>query len=176
MRHNDPNEKLMKNRTAVLTLLSSLALSGGAASAQSQKPDDGADRMETQISLMRKDLRDEKKQIIAANLPLSGDEAAKFWPIYSDYTEETIKVNDQRYALVKEYTANYNALTDAKAANFIRGWIAVDEAATKLRLKWIPKFEQSLGEKKAAMFFQIDRRLGLIQELQLSSQLPLIQP
>jgi hypothetical protein len=136
----------------------------------------GSQVTDAEISLLRKNLRDMKKQIVAANLPLTGDEAAKFWPLYGSYTEETIKVNDQRFGLVKEYAANYNKLTDSAAADYIRRWIGIDEDAAKLRLQWIPKFEQTLGERKAAMFFQIDRRIGLMQELQLSSQLPLVQP
>jgi hypothetical protein len=131
---------------------------------------------EREIAMFRKDLRDEKKQIVAANLPLTGDEAEKFWPVYDAYTQETIKLNDVRFALVKEYAANYAALTDEQAASYIRRWIGVDEAAGKLRLQWVPKFEAVLGEKKAAMFFQIDRRVGMVQELQLSSQLPLVLP
>ena len=45
-----------------------------------------------------------------------------------------------------------------------------------MRVEWIPKFEAVLGEKKAAVFFQIDHRVGLMQEIQLSSQLPLVLP
>jgi hypothetical protein len=131
---------------------------------------------DNEISLMRTNLRDQKKQIIAANLPLTGDEAAKFWPVYDSYTQETIKLNDVRYGLVKEYAANYGTMTDAQAASYIRRWIKVDEDASKLRLVWVPKFETLLGEKKAAIFFQLDRRIGLMMELQLSSLIPLVQP
>jgi hypothetical protein len=131
---------------------------------------------DNEIALMRKDLRDQKKQIVAANLPLSGDEAAKFWPVYDAYTQEIIKINDQRYGLVKEYAANYSSMTEAQASSYIRRWIGVDDAASKLRLEWIAKVEAVIGQKKAAIFFQIDRRVGLMVELQLSSQLPLVQP
>jgi hypothetical protein len=154
-----------------------LLLVPGFCPAQSPKGDDIVAKItENQINLMRKDLRDEKKQIVAANLPLTGEDAARFWPVYDAYTQETIKVNNVRYGLVKEYAANYAAMTDAQAASYIRRWISVDEAAAKLRAEWIPKFEAVLGEKKAAIFFQIDRRIGLMQEIQLSSQLPLVQP
>jgi hypothetical protein len=125
---------------------------------------------------MRKDLRDQKKQVVAANLPLTGDQAAAFWPLYDSYTQETVKLNDQRYALVKEYAANYDSMTNDQASSYIQRWIQVDEAFSKLRLDWIPKFEKLIGNKKSAMFFQIDRRVGLMLELQLSSQLPLVQP
>ena len=153
-----------------------LLLIPGWCSAQAQKSEDIAVNItDNEISLLRKNLRDQKKQIIAANLPLTGDEAAKFWPVYDAYTQETIKLNDARYGLVKEYAANYTTMTDDQAASYIRRWISVDEDASKLRLEWIPKFETLLGEKKAAIFFQLDRRIGLMQEIQLASQLPLVQ-
>jgi hypothetical protein len=167
----------MKISTAVLSLAIGMLLAASAAPAQALKAaDSSATISDIQINMMRKDLRDQKKQIIAANLPLTGDDAAKFWPLYDSYTVETIKVNDQRYDLVKSYAASYSSMTDSQAAGYIRDWISVDGAATKLRLEWIPKFEQVLGEKKAAIFFQLDRRIGLMMELQLSSQLPLVQP
>ena len=167
----------MKIARIALALVAGLLLVPCFCPAQSAKSDEiVAKIIENEINLMRKDMRDQKKQIVAANLPLTGDEAARFWPVYDVYTQETIKVNDARYGLVQEYAANYNTMTDAQAASYIRRWIGVDEAGTKLRVQWIPKFEAVLGQKKATMFFQIDRRLGLMQEIQLSSQLPLVQP
>jgi len=43
-------------------------------------------------------------------------------------------------------------------------------------LNWMPEFEKVISAKKTAMFYQIDRRLGLMVELQLSSQIPLVKP
>lgn len=167
----------MKIARTALAFAAGLLLVPGFCHAQSAKADDIVAKItEIEINLMRKDLRDQKKQIVAANLPLTGDEAARFWPVYDSYTRETIKVNDNRYGLVKEYAANYATLTDAQASSYIRRWIGVDEAAAKVRVEWIPKFEAVLGEKKAAVFFQIDHRVGLMQEIQLSSQLPLVLP
>jgi len=37
-------------------------------------------------------------------------------------------------------------------------------------------FEKVIPEKKVAMFFQIDRRVGLLAELQIAGQLPLVEP
>ncbi|HEY7208961.1 MAG TPA: hypothetical protein VH477_01710, partial [Bryobacteraceae bacterium] len=154
-----------------------LLCASGTATAQSENStDQGAKITDLEIDLMRKDLRDQKKQVVAANLSLTGDEAAKFWPTYDAYTQQTIKINDRRYALFKEYAANYNTMTDTQASSYIRRWNEVDGAFTNLRLEWIPKFEQVLGPKKTAAFFQIDRRCGLMIELQLSSKLPLVQP
>ena len=131
---------------------------------------------ENNIQLMRADIRSERKKIVAENLPLTETEATKFWPLYDRYIGETIKVNDQRYALIKEYAQNYGAMTDAQANSYIKRWVALDGDNTNLRLKYIPEFEKIISPKKTAMFFQIDRRLGMMIELQLASGVPLVKP
>jgi len=165
----------MKLSNTFLTLSSGLLLVAGAATAQAPKSD-AADYEDIQIQLLRKDLRDRTKQIVAANLPLSGDEAAKFWPLFDAYAKEASTIYDHRFALTKAYAAVYHAMTDASAADYIRGSIKNDEQMSQLRLSWVPKFEQLMGEKKTAIFFQIERRVALMRELQLDSVLPLVQP
>jgi hypothetical protein len=128
------------------------------------------------IQIMRQDIRAERKKIVAANMPLTEVEATKFWPVYDRYIGETIKVNDVRFALIKEYAKNYDASTDAQADSFIKRWLALDQDNTQLRLKYIPEFEKVISHKKTAMFFQIDRRVAMMIELQLASQVPLLKP
>ena len=129
-----------------------------------------------EIQLLRQDIRAQRRQIVAANLPLTTEEAATFWPVYDQYIAETIKVNDARYALIKDYATNYDTMTDAKAADFIRRWVDVDRSMIDLRAKYIPIVEKVLPLKKAAMFVQIDRRTQLMIDLQLASQIPMIRP
>ena len=128
------------------------------------------------IQLMRQDIRSERKKVIAANMPLTDTEATKFWPVYDRYIAETIKVNDIRFALLKEYAKNYDTATEEQADSFIKRWLALDQDNTQLRLKFIPEFEKVISHKKAAMFFQIDRRVSMMIELQLASQVPLVKP
>lgn len=128
------------------------------------------------IQLMRQDIRSERKKIVAANLPLTETEATKFWPVYDRYIGETIKINDGRYALIKEYAQNYQTMTDEQADSFIKRWLGFDQDNTQLRMKFIPEFEKVISHKKTAMFFQMDRRLGMMIELKLASQVPLVQP
>jgi hypothetical protein len=53
--------------------------------------------------------------------------------------------------------------------------IAVEEQVAQLRLKYVPIFNQVVPGKLVATFFQIDRRLQLMIDLQLMSQLPFVQ-
>lgn len=128
------------------------------------------------IELMRRDIRSDRKKVVAANLPLSEIEATKFWPVYDRYIAETIKVNDVRFAVLKEYAKNYETATEDQADSFIKRWVALDGDNAQLRLKYIPEFEKVISHKKTAMFFQIDRRVSMMIELQLAAQVPLVKP
>jgi hypothetical protein len=55
------------------------------------------------IELLRKDVRSQKKQIIAENMGLSDSEAEKFWPVYDGYATELSRLYDTTIALLKDY-------------------------------------------------------------------------
>ena len=128
------------------------------------------------IALFRKDVRSLRKQIIAANLDLTDTEAQQFWPIFDRYTAEMRKLFDRKFEVLKEYAANYDTITDEQADTYIQGRAAVEESILQLRLKYIPIFRKVLSGKTAALFIQIDWRLGLVIDLQLASQVPIIEP
>ena len=170
---------MRKNISAVLSLSFVLAISTSIAYAQQAASERkvSADQVaDDTVQLMRQDIRSERKKIVAANLPLTETEAVKFWPAYDRYVVEHSKIYDIRYALLKEYAQNYNTMTEEQANSFIKRWTASEEQMAQLRLKWMPEFEKVISPKKTAMFYQIDRRLGLMVELQLSSQIPLVKP
>ena len=128
------------------------------------------------IALFRKDVRSLKKQIIAANLDLSDTEAQQFWPIYDRYTAEMRKLFDRKFEVLKEYAANYDTITDEQADAYIQGRAAVEESTVQLRLKYLPVFRKVLSGRTAALFTQMDFRLGLVVDLQLASEVPMIEP
>lgn len=128
------------------------------------------------VELLRKDLRSEKKQIVAANMLLTEAEAQKFWPVYDEYTVEAAKINDAKLSVIKEYVQTYETLNDAQAERMVKTWSAADEATVQLRLKYLPIFQKALPGKKVARFFQVDRRIGSVIDLQLASEIPLVEP
>jgi hypothetical protein len=128
---------------------------------------------EEDIILLRQDLRAKKMQVIGQNMSLSDAEAQKFWPIYNHYVKDLQGVNDQKYALLKQYAQMWATMTDQDAMIYVRNWLEADGQAQALRLKYVPVVSQVLPGKKAATFFQLDRRLNMIIDLQLFSQIPL---
>src|SRR5690349_4766610 len=71
--------------------------------------------VEKDLALVRRNLRAEKKKILAANVPLTETEATKFWPVYDQYAADMSKHYDAFYAVIKEYAANQKTMTDAQA-------------------------------------------------------------
>ena len=131
--------------------------------------------MDEQIAMLRSDLRSSRKQIIAANMKLTDAEAEKFWPLYDQYVAELVKINDAKYALIKEYLQN-TQMTEDQADGVSKRWVEVDASVVQLRLKYIPIFRRTLTAKGTAMFFQLDRRVQMMIDLQLASALPVAEP
>ena len=130
--------------------------------------------VERDLALLRRDLKTDKKKLIALNVPLTETEATKFWPVYDQYTEEMSKVYDEFYSIIKDYAANQKTLTDAQASSMINKWAAIQVQQAQTRQKYIPIIEKAIPSRKAALFFQVDRRLYELMDLQVASQIPLV--
>jgi len=126
------------------------------------------------VEMLRANLRANRKKLMAQNMNLTADEATKFWPIFDQYRKEAIKPNDERWALIKEYAANYNTMTDAQAQDYMKRATAVDQELLALRLRYVPVFEKAISAKKIALWYQIDRHIDLMINLQLSSVIPMV--
>jgi hypothetical protein len=140
-----------------------------------QQPEATSVASDQSVELLRKDLRSEKKQIVAANMLLTEAEAQKFWPVYDQYTAEAVKINDAKLSVIKEYAQNYESLSDDQADRLVKNWTEADESAVQLRMKYLPIFQKVLPGKKVARFFQVDRRIGSVIDLQIASEIPLVE-
>jgi hypothetical protein len=161
---------------SVATVVMLTASARGQSSAQQPANASAQSSVDQDIDLIRKDVRSQKKQIIAANLQLTDAEAVKFWPLYDQYTAELVKINDAKYAAIKDYATNYDTLTDDKALSLTRQILGVDQSVAQLREKYVPIMGNVISGKKTALFFQLDRRLVALIDLQLAAAIPMVQP
>ena len=146
------------------------AQSAAPAAAVPERPLTAAD-----LDGLRTELRSSKKQAVAATLMLTDAEATKFWPIYDRYTADIIKINDDKFSLIADYLNKFGKYDDAKATDFINRWIDIDVRTAALRARYIPIVSRVLPGVKTASFFQMDRRLQMVVDLNLASRLPILQ-
>ncbi len=126
------------------------------------------------VELLRADVRQQKAEIMGSVMELNIDESAKFWPIYNDYDAELTKLNDQRLANIKDYAANYDQMTDAKADELVQRAMEYRKQRAELLAKCYGQVKAALGSVQAARFLQIEDQLLEIIDLQIAASLPVV--
>jgi hypothetical protein len=127
------------------------------------------------VELLRADLRTDKVAILTKALAMDQATSDLFWPIYREYETELSKIGDARLANVKDYAANYESLTDAKAKELVNKAFSLNEQRTKLVKKYFGKVEKATSTKLAARWAQCEMALNSIVDAQVATELPLIK-
>ena len=89
------------------------------------------------------------------------------------YLEALKQINDEKFRLVKQYGDMWGTMGNDDALIYIRRWLEVDEQVHQLRSKYVMDVSHALPGKKTAAFFQLDRRISMMMDIQLASQMPL---
>jgi hypothetical protein len=142
--------------------------------AASSEEDAQKKNFQVYVDLLRKDVRQQKAEIMGAIMVLSADDAAKFWPIYSEYDAELTRLNDKRVENIKEYARTYNQMTDEKADELIQKSLANQKQRADLLATTYDRVKQAVGAVTAARFAQVEHQLLLIIDLQIASSLPVV--
>jgi hypothetical protein len=131
------------------------------------------DNMDEWLTLLKQDLRAEKKEMITKGMQTFTDEEAKrFWPIYDAYNTELGNFVDARLALLKYYADDYDKMTDAKATEMLNRRLAIQKQRARLDDKYRKQFATALSPRRLVRFYQIEHQLDLLIELQVVSQVP----
>jgi len=126
------------------------------------------------IELLRANLKTERVAIITEAMQLTDKEADIFWPIYRDYDHERTKLADTRIAILKDYASHYGDLTDKKAQDIVYRVFDLERDILDLEEKYFVKLRRELSAHVAARFFQVERQLNMLIQMQVSSELPLV--
>ena len=109
--------------------------------------------MEQVIEQFRNDLQATAADMMAKGLTLTADQAAKFWPMFETFQKEQKAIIDEQLRSVVKFGQTYKHLSDAEAVAYVNALVPT---------------------RIAARAIQLDRRLGLVGQAQISSQVPLI--
>jgi len=159
----------MRLRTGLLAAsigLAALAASGRPALAQTP---------EKYLELLRSDVRAAKVEILTEALDLSNKDADAFWPIYRAYDAELATVGDRRVALIKKFAATYGTTTEEAAAAFAKEWFGIQDDRAALRRKYYGKVAKATSNIIAARFIQVEHLVGMLIDIQIAAELPLVQ-
>jgi hypothetical protein len=138
--------------------------------------DDADKNLQAYIELLRKNVRQQKAEIMGSVMALSAEDAVKFWPIYQQYDAELTKLNNQRVDNIKEYARTYLQMTDEKADELIQKALTYQKQRAELLANTYERVKQAVGAITAARFAQVEHQLLLIIDLQIVSALPVVEP
>jgi hypothetical protein len=127
---------------------------------------------ESYLELLRSDVRAEKVALITELMMFTDEQAEVFWPIYRDMEHEVGKLGDRRIAIIKEYAEHYEQMTDEKAKELISKTFALREDFLALEKKYHKKLAKALDPITAAKFYQVNRGIDQMIDIQISSGLP----
>ena len=160
-------------RLAGLICLFSVSAIAWTAAQQPQPVSTTVTTMDDVLKAVRADLQGDRADILAKNMTMSRDVAAKFWPMFEKYQSEQNVIMDDQLRGLQRYIETYETLDDAAALGLINAHFDRDARMNALRQKWFGEFQKVLGTKQAVRAMQIDRRLSLAHQLQFASRIPL---
>ena len=167
----------MRNNLVFVTVLCLFSLSGvawpAAQQPRSERPLSPA--IEELLVAVRGDLQSERAEIMAKNLTLNSEQAAKFWPVYNSYQQEQNAIMDDQLKGIQRFIETFDKADDASALAFINAHLDRDARMVALRQKWLGEFQKVVGTKVAVRAIQIDRRLSLAHQLYFTTRIPLAQ-
>ncbi|MGA7623644.1 MAG: hypothetical protein WB630_20945 [Candidatus Acidiferrales bacterium] len=132
------------------------------------------ENIEEYIKLLRQDIGAEKAKLMGSVMQLDAEDAAKFWPLYRDYSAELNKINDLRVANILEYSRTYTQMTDEKADQLIKNAMEYQKQRFQLLAKYYELMKDQLGAITAARFVQVEHQLLLLIDLKVDSALPVV--
>ena len=130
---------------------------------------------ESDFELMRSDIRTKKATLIADRMKFTDREASAFWPVYRQYETELAAINDKKVSIMKDYMNRHQSMTDKEAKQLAENVFDVDQKTLDLRTKCFGALEKVLPGKTIVRWLQLERRLQLLVDAQLSKDLPVIQ-
>jgi hypothetical protein len=163
----------MKKAVILVALVSATVLAGcGLAAAQAQQAPADIDKALEQV---RQDARTDVNALIGASMNFTSDEAAKFWPLYRDYEAKRKAIADERFAIIKDYAATYETMTDAKATELVQRSLSLEDKLTAAKREFLAQLQKALPGKTAARFYQVNNRIENLVNLALASEIPLVK-
>ena len=129
------------------------------------------------LNLTREVIQVKRRAIVALNLELTDSESKVFWPLYDEYWAEMKKLGARDVALISDFAKHYvyESLTNLKAKEMLKEWISIKQHELKLKHKYMKRFSKVLPEKKVFRYFQIENKLDLIIDSEMSAEIPLVR-
>jgi len=128
----------------------------------------------SEMELVKSLFNMEKKIIVTEFMALNDDDAAKFWPIYNNYESDKNEIANRRWALLKEYAAEYQNLSSEKIDEIMKESFSIQKKDLAIKKKYYNNIKKNLSAQKAASFYQLEEYIQTNVRLELLEAIPFV--
>ncbi len=130
---------------------------------------------ESYLELLRSDMKTRKAEIFTEAMHLTEAEGEKFWPLYREFDVKMAAIVDDQLAMIKEYAAKFESLTDEDAQDLTDRVLKREERVTDLKREYVKKISRQVSPRIGARFLQVQNLIQQLVGVQVASALPLIK-
>jgi hypothetical protein len=129
------------------------------------------------MQIVMEKVRADKKLLVAANMGLTEQEAAGFWPVYDAYQKDLGALNGRIKTTIESYATAYNqgAVPDETAKKLLDEMLAIESSELDLKRSYVSKFAKVLPAAKVARYFQIENKVRAAVRYELANAIPLVK-
>jgi hypothetical protein len=120
-------------------------------------------------------IRANKKALVAVNLRLTDEEAARFWPVYDRYQQDLAGVQDRLVKVIEDYKASFRNLSDEKAMKLVEDYLVAEADRAKVRRDHLAEFAKAIPGRKVARFYQIENKMDAVLRYDLAATIPVVE-
>ena len=124
---------------------------------------------------MVEQLRDERRSTVEKSMGLTTRESNAFWPVYDDYRARLEEIIDRRVQIILDFIEHPDTFTDDKSRLVLDELLELKISKVRLKRDFVEPFAASLPARKVFKFYQIENKLDLLIQSELSSVIPLIK-
>jgi hypothetical protein len=127
------------------------------------------------LKMFRFTLRMDKLDFVKKAMQLNAGQEKKFLDQYFRYDVELKRLNDERLAIIKNYAANIEKITDKEADKLVKRSLNFRKQRTSLAEKYYGKVAKATSKIIAARFLQVESILQGAGDVAIGSSIPLMK-
>lgn len=127
------------------------------------------------LSMFRFAMRMDRLDFVKQAMQLNEEQQNKFLEIYDYYDVELKTLNDERLAIIEDYAAKFDTITDKEADELVKRSLNFRKQRTTLLEKYYDKIAKATSNVIAARFLQVEAVLQGTSDVMIGSSLPLME-
>lgn len=126
------------------------------------------------LAVARKQIQAQTIEIVQTAMNLSEADAPEFWAIYKEYEAERTQMGDVKVALLNEFMAIAEDMTDEQASATAEQHFAMKRNQIALNEKYYTVMAEKLSPRVAARFIQVMNQIDTVIDANLASEMAII--